>query len=101
MSEVVRSFVGGLPVFRRFPPAVIVAVGINTVNYISARKEAVSERASVERIGWNRVEKLRGEYFELTWQPPSIATEPFHGQGGGGELDASLGGGLAHNYFCK
>ena len=60
--EVVRSFVCGFPVFRRFPSAVIVAVGINTVNYISAWEETVSERASVERIGWNSLEKLRREF---------------------------------------
>ena len=63
-SEVVRSFVAALLAFRRFPPAVIVAVGINTVNHVSASEAAVSEGGAIERIRWNSINKLRRKFFQ-------------------------------------
>ncbi len=96
-SDVIGGIVGRLFSFRRFPATVVVPVGVNTVNYVSASELSISERSAIERIFWNGIKKPWREFLQVSGQVPSIVSEAFHRQSCGRELDVGARGCITHN----
>ena len=89
-SDVVGGIIVEFLPLGPFPSAVIMSIGADTINDVSAGKTPISERFAVERIGRNLTEESWNEFFQVFGQLTLLLPESLHGQRGGCEPGMSL-----------